>query len=318
MSELQVAVIGCGAMGSVHAARWAEVSGAHIAAICDEDTGAAMLASSKYGAEAHTDWRSLVGSREIDIVDICTPPNLHAEVALRAIDHRKHVLCETPLARNAAEARTIVEKAEEARVRLMTAFCHRFHPPVLFAKDLIENDDLGRIIMFRSRFSGLSLAADDSWISDKEVAGGGAMFDLAVHSIDLFRYLAGEVASATGKLATYNPKLKVEDSAALVLKSETGTLGVVEASWATPGGRNVIELYGTAGACFVDYDSHTVRYKTADMAVWETRETSGPDGYQREILHFADAVRGLQPLECTGFDGLRANEIVDDIYSQNT
>jgi len=317
MSELQVAVIGSGAIGSVHAARWAEVSGARIAAICDEDTNAAMQAANQYGAAAHTDWRSLVESREIDIVDICTPPNLHAEIAVRAIDNGKHVLCEKPLARNAAEARSIVEKAEGTSVRLMTAFCHRFHPPILFAKDLIDNDDLGRIIMLRSRFSGLSSGMEESWVSDKVIAGGGVLLDIAVHSIDLFRYLVGEVAGAAGKLATYNPKLKVEDSAALVLKGESGALGVVEASWATPGGRNVVELYGTAGACFVDYDSTQVRFKTADMAVWETREIAGPDRFQREILHFADAVRGLQPLECTGFDGLRANEIVEEIYFQN-
>ena len=209
----------------------------------------------------------------------------------------------------------MVEKAEQSGMLLMTAFCHRFHPPILFAKELIDNDDLGRIIMFRSRFSSHFPAIETRWFADPEISGGGSLLDTSVHSIDLFRYLAGEVGSATGRIASFNPKLRVEDSAAIVLQAENGALGVVESSWATPGGRNMLELYGTAGACCVDYDSGQVRFKTADMAVWETREIGGPDRFQREILHFADAVRGLQPLLVTGYDGLRANEIVDEIYS---
>ena len=196
----------------------------------------------------------------------------------------------------------------------MTAFCHRFHPPILFAKELIDNDDLGRIIMFRSRFSGNITGIDEQWFADPDVSGGGALLDTAIHSIDLFRYLVEEVASATGRIATVNPKLRVEDCAAVVLQGVSGALGVVETSWSTPGGRNVLELYGTAGTCVVDYDSAHVRYKTAEMAVWDTREIPGPDRFQRELLNFSDAVRGLQPLMATGTDGLRANEIVEQIY----
>ncbi len=318
MSELAVAVAGCGGMGGTHLARWSEVSGARIAAVCDLDAASAMRVAAQYGAEAHTDWRSLTESREINIIDICTPPSLHAEIALAALGSNKHVLCEKPLARTANEARAMVEKADETGRKLMTAFCHRFNPPILFAKDLIENDDLGRIVMFRSRFSGLFTGIEEKWFADPEISGGGCLLDTGVHSIDLFRYLVGEVAGATGKLAAYNPKLRVEDSAAVVLQGEKGALGVIESSWNTPGGRNVVELNGTAGACFVDYDTGQVRFKTADMAVWETREVTGPDRFQSEIRHFADAVRGLQPLMSTGYDGLRANEIVEEIYKQNT
>jgi predicted dehydrogenase len=318
MSELNVAVVGCGGMGDVHLARWSEVSGARIAAVCDLDTAAATRAAAQFGAEAHTDWRALVQSAGLDIIDICTPPNLHRDIAIAALDRGLHVLCEKPLARTSAEAREMVGKAEENGRMLMTAFCHRFHPPVLFAKDLIENDDLGRIVMFRSRFSGSFPGIEGQWFSDPEISGGGALLDTGVHSIDLFRYLVGEVTSASGKSATVNPKLHVEDCAVATLQSEGGALGVVETSWSTPGGRNVLELYGTAGACIIDYESNQVRYKTADMAVWDTREIAGPDRFQCEILHFADAVRGLQPLLSSGHDGLRAIEIVEEILTTAT
>lgn len=317
MTELQVAVIGCGSVGSIHVARWAEVSGARIASICDSNAEQAFRAATEFGAEAHTEWEELLGEGGLDIVDICVPPNLHAPIALRALEQGMHVLCEKPLARNPEEACSMVRKAEECGKLLMTAFCHRFHPPVLFAKEMIDNDDLGRIIMFRSRFSRGRGGAEDRWGADPEIAGGGVLMGNGVHSIDLFRYLVGEVASVTGKIACFQEGDPVEDSGIVVLQAENGALGVIEASWATPGGRNVLELYGTAGACIVDYDSNQVRYKTADMAVWETREVGGPDRFQREICHFADAVRGLQKLEVTGYDGLRANEIVAEVYRRN-
>jgi predicted dehydrogenase len=315
MGELNVAVIGGGGIGKVHLARWENVSGAHIAAVCDVDAAAATQAAAKYGAEAHTDWREIVDRQGLDVVDICTPPNQHAEIALKALERGLHVLCEKPLARTPEEARPIVEKAYESGRVLMTAFCHRFHPPILFAKDMIENDDLGRIVMFRNRFSGHFVGVEGKWFSDAEVAGGGSLLDTAVHSIDLFRYLVGEVASAAGRVATFNPNVRVEDSAAIVLQADNGAIGVIESSWSTPGGTNVVELYGTAGACFVDYDTNQVKYKTADMPVWETRTIEGPDRFQREIDHFSDAVRGLQHLMVTGHDGLRANEIIAEVYA---
>lgn len=315
MPELNVAVIGCGNMGAMHLARWSELSGARVAAVCDADAARATQAAAQFGVEAHTDWRALAHSPEIDVVDVCAPPDLHAPVAIAALDAGKHVLCEKPLARTAAEARAIVEAADRSGRKLMTAFCHRFHPPILFAKELIDNDDIGRVVMFRSRFSGAIPGLEETWFSDPTVSGGGALLDTAVHSIDLFRYLVDEVALATGRLATINPKLKVDDSATVVLQGRNGALGVVEASWSTPGGRNVVEIYGTAGACLVDYDTNQVRFKSADMPVWDTREIEGPDRFQREILHFADAVRGLQPLMADGRDGLRALEVIEQVYA---
>jgi predicted dehydrogenase len=315
MAELRVAVIGCGGIGGTHLMRWAEVSGAQVVAVCDVDTATAMRTATEFGAEAHTDWFSLLKGGGLDLLDICTPPDQHAVIARHALAGGLHVLCEKPLARTPEEARGMLLQAEKSDRLLMPAFCHRFHPPILFARELIENDDLGRIIMFRNRFSGLFTGIENRWFSDPDIAGGGSLIDTAVHSIDLFRYLVGEVASASGKIAAFNPKIRVEDSAVITLQAENGALGVIESSWATPGGRNVVELYGTAGSCFVDYDGGQVQYKTADMAVWETREVGGPDRFQREILHFSDAARGLQPPLVTARDGLRANEIIAEIYA---
>src|SRR5438046_2073204 len=102
---LNVAVIGGGGIGGVHLGRWAEVSGARIAAVCDVDAGKAQRAATEFGADAHTDWRALLDGGGLDAVDICTPPNEHAAIALHALDRGIHVLCEKPLAKTVAEAR---------------------------------------------------------------------------------------------------------------------------------------------------------------------------------------------------------------------
>ena len=317
MSGLNVALVGCGGIGGVHLTRWADVSGANIVAVCDVDPALSTRCATEFEAEAHTDWKSMLQQSGIDVLDICTPPNTHFEICIEAFKRGIHVLCDKPLSLNLDQSRLLVAAADHVERMLMPGFCHRFHPLIVFAKELIENDDLGRITMFRCRFSTLFSGVEDHWQVDPAISGGGVLKDTGVHAIDLFRYLVGEIDQATGYTTTINPKLEVEDGAVLSLKAVNGALGVIECSWSAPGGRNLLELYGTAGACMVDYDLQQVRYKSADMAVWETRETSGPDRFQRQIANFAEAVRGIQPLICNGFDGLRADEIVAAVYSTN-
>ncbi len=310
-------IVGCGAAGLLHLERWMQVPDARVAAVCDASSDAAMKAAARAQAIADTDWNEALKLDGIQIVDICVPPADHAAIACAALASGRHVLCEKPLARTPAEAQAMLDAAARSGRLLMPGFCHRFHPPIAFAKELVDNDDLGRVVMFRARFSTLLADAGARWISDPLASGGGALLDTACHAIDLFRFLVGEVRSASGRLASNLPGLRVEDSAALVLEGEQGALGVVEASWATPGGRNVVELYGSAGACLMDYDADVVRYKTADMPVWQTRAIEGADRYQREIGHFADAVRGYASLLVTGDDGLRVNEIIAELYASS-
>lgn len=318
MAELSVAVVGCGGAGQVHLACWSNLSGVKIAAVCDVNGHVAARTAAEYeGAAAYTDVAAMLESGPFDVVDVCTSPDQHFTVAEAALRARANVLCEKPLTLQTDEARALVQLAHERERLLMTAFCHRFHPPLLFAKELVDNDDIGRPTMFRCRFSGYFEGVEQSGQADATLSGGGVLMDVAIHGIDLFRYLCGEVKRIDGRLQTLNPHLNVEDEALLLLEGESGALGAVEASWSQPGGRNVVELYGTAGACLVDYDTGLLRIFTADQPLYQQREESGPNRFEREIAHFADAVRGLQPLVVTGEDGLRALELCEEVYRQN-
>ena len=318
MAELAVALVGCGGAGSVHLTCWQNLIGVRVAAVCDTNgLLAARAVANIDGAAAYTDVRAMLRTQPFDIIDVCTNPTQHFSVAEAALRAGANVLCEKPLTTSVEDARTLVRTAAERERLLMTAFTHRFHPPLLFAKELVDNDDLGRITMFRCRFSGFFEGVAESGLADAEQSGGGVLVDTAVHGIDLFRYFCGEVSEIQGRLATVTPELKVEDTAALLLKGENGALGVVEASWSQHGGRSVVEIYGTAGACIVEYETGIVRYMTADQPLYQTREEGGPNRFERQIAHFADAVRGLQPLLVTGKDGLRAVELCAEVYRQN-
>jgi predicted dehydrogenase len=317
MAELTVALVGCGAVGGVHLACWSNLIGVRIAAICDVDgLAAARLAASAPGAAAFTSVRDLLGGEAFDIVDVCTPAAAQFEVVASALQAGANVLCETPFTGDPAQANRLVQLAVERERLLMPGFCHRFHPPILFAQEMRENDDLGHVAMFRCRFSGLRGDLEARRLTGDAPDGPGALLETAIHGIDLYRAFCGDATKAAGQLVTINPELVVEDTVAVALGSPSAA-GVVEAGWSLPGGRNVIEIYGTAGACLIDYDTGTLRYLTADQPVWRAHDESGPNRFEREIAHFADAVRGLQPLAVTGEDGARAVEICAEIARQN-
>ncbi|MGC8783260.1 MAG: Gfo/Idh/MocA family protein [Armatimonadota bacterium] len=317
---LRVGLIGAGGIGRTHLASYKHVREAQIVAIVDIDEESARTAAQQVGAQAFRDVEQMLRHVELDAVDICTPPSAHLEAASLAIEHGLHVLCEKPLAHQPDAARQIVHAAEEKGVKLMTAFCHRFHPPIVALKRLIESGDLGEVVMFRNRFAGPFKGVEERWFSDKEVAGGGVLMDTSVHSIDLFRFLVGEVARVQAVTRQTNPAIgEVEDTAIALLSTADNRMGVVEASWVLAAGFNVVEVYGTEGAAMVHYwDGFKSRYKTNRMDDWQPLEESGPDRFVGEIQHFVDACLGRTELQVTGYDGLRAVEIVYEAYAAAT
>ena len=312
MSELTVAIVGAGASGHVHLDCWRSMSGIKIAAVCDLDGMlAAQMAAEVPGTAAFKDVSSLLRSDKFDIVDVCVPASAQLEVCRAALNAGAHVLCESPFTGSAEAAQTLLRLAELKERLLAPVFCHRCHPPVLFAREMVEQDEIGRPTMFRCRFSGYW----DEAASDERARAQGALRSTAIHGIDLFRAFCGDIAEANGHLLTANPELQVEDSAALLLRSESGAIGVVETSWSSPGGRNVLEVYGTAGAVIVDYDTGSLRYLTADHPVWRHHDEGGPNRFERLIASFADSVRGLQTPAASAQDGYAAAEVCDKVYA---
>ncbi|MFN3651188.1 MAG: Gfo/Idh/MocA family protein [Armatimonadota bacterium] len=311
MSELRIGVVGCGGIGAVHLRSWAQVEATRVVAACDPDQARAEAA----GAAAYPGIEEMLAAEQLDAVDICTPPRFHASAARAAIAAGLPVLCEKPLARSPEEAREMARAASDAGVLLMTAFCHRFHPPVEAVRDLIREGRLGRILMFRNRFGGLLKGMESKWFSRQEMAGGGALMDTAIHSVDLFRYLVGEVSTAAGATQSFHPEIReVEDSAAMLLRGVDGAIGVIEASWVSPWSANVVELYGEHGAAVIDYDTGATRFRLAEDADWTAIETDSRSRFVEELRHFAAVIRGEAQPRVTAEDGVRAVEVVYQAY----
>lgn len=311
-SNLRVSIVGCGAVARPHIGAIQEVGGADIVAVADCVEQTASNMADRTGAKAYTDYREMLDKEQLDAVVVATPPNSHRDITAAALEAGANVLCEKPLALNSFEAEEMVEAAQASGRILMTAFCHRFQEPVMMTKELIETGKLGPIIMFRNRF-GAKLDMSSKWFGRKEIAGGGALMDTAVHSADLFRYLVGEVKNVSARMLYFDPQMSVEDTAIILLESTNGVIGTIEASWATPASANVIEVYGHSGAAFVDY-TDGFRYFTEATGEWIKPEMSKPSRFVLQMEHFLDCVRnGAQP-RVTGQDGLAAVKIVEAAY----
>ena len=270
---LGVALIGYAFMGRAHSQAWRTVGAAFdvppIArrVIVGRDEQAVAEAARRLDWEEHaTDWREAVTREDVDIVDICTPGFLHAEIAIAALEAGKHVLCEKPLANDPAEAERMVEAARAARERgQVAALGHTYRrvPALAHARDLVAAGRLGQIRQIRASYLQdwlVDAEAGMTWRLRKETAGSGALGDIGSHAIDQIQYVTGQqVTAVRGRLATMVPErpgpdgpepVTVDDAAWATLELDGGAIASVEASRMATGAKNelALEVYGTRGA----------------------------------------------------------------------
>src|SRR3954452_6418225 len=187
-------------------------------------------AATRYGFADHvTDWKEIVADDRVGLFDNSGPNNLHAAPTIAAAEAGKHVLCEKPLGRDAAESFDTWQRGQAAGVKHMCAFNYRFVPAVRLARQLIEAGELGEIHHFRGRYlQEWGTTTADAWRFRRDEAGSGALGDLGAHVIDLARYLVGEITSVAASLATFMPGREVDDAFESVVDFEGSALGTIE------------------------------------------------------------------------------------------
>ena len=219
---LTVALIGHGFMGKAHSNAWRQAprffdlpSDLRLKTICGRDRIATRAAARKLGWETwETDWQRAVEDPAIDIIDICTPNDTHAAIAIGAAWAGKAILCEKPLGLNLAAAEAMARAVKKARVVNMVCHNYRRIPAVMLAKQMIERGDLGdRLFHFRARYA-------QDWIVDpkfplvwrlqRDVSGSGALGDIFSHVTDLARYLVGELREVTAAMETFVKRRPLE------------------------------------------------------------------------------------------------------------
>ena len=290
----RVALIGHRFMGRAHSNAWRQAprffplrANIEMHTLCGRDPEATEAARAQLGWQhASTDWREVVASPDIDIVDIVTPPYLHAEMVLAAVKHGKHVLCEKVFARNVKEAAAMLAAARQAGVVHMVCHNYRRIPAIALAKRMIDEGALGRIFHYRARYAQDRLADPEfplDWRLQKATSGSGVHSDINSHIIDLGRYLVGEFTEVMGLLNIFVPKrplaselakgirklgqVTAPDSAMFLGRMEQGVLANLEVTRYAPGRRNQItlEINGSKGSLAFDLeDLNRLKYYNAE------------------------------------------------------
>jgi predicted dehydrogenase len=291
MTDLGIGLIGYAFMGAAHSQAWRSAPrffdlplDPAMNVLCGRNPEAVAAAATKLGwKETETDWRKLLGRDDIQLVDVCTPGDSHAEIAIAALEAGKHVLCEKPLANTVEEAEAMTAAAEAAAakgIRSMVGFTYRRVPAIGLARQLVAEGKLGTIRHVRAQYLQDWIADPEaplSWRLDKEKAGSGALGDIGAHIIDLTQFITGDnIAEVSGQLETFVKErpvaaehaglagtagsergpVTVDDAAVFLAKFGSGALGVFEATRFATGRKNAIriEINGSLGSLAFDFE----------------------------------------------------------------
>jgi predicted dehydrogenase len=303
MAEVNVALIGYAFMGRAHSNAWRQVSRffspkvtPRLKVICGRDRKNVQAAAATLGwEESATDWREVIARPDIHIVDVSTPGDSHAEIAIAAAQAGKAVFCEKPLANTVKEAKAMVAAVKKAGVPNMICHNYRRAPAVMLARELVASGKLGQIYHYRGTYLQdwvVDPALPLLWRFQKEKAGSGALGDILSHSLDLGRFVLGsEVTEVAGALETFikrrplldNPKKKgrvtVDDAALSLVRFANGALGSIEGTRLAPGRKNYnrFEVNGSKG-------SIAFNLERMNELEYYTREDEGSVQGFRDIL----------------------------------
>jgi myo-inositol 2-dehydrogenase/D-chiro-inositol 1-dehydrogenase len=289
MKELRIGIVGYGFMGRAHSNAFNQVGHFFpseyrvvLKAACGRDIDKVKAFAERWGYESvETDWRRLVERKDIDLIDIASPNNTHAEIAIAAAQAGKMVLCEKPLGLNAAESERMVDAVEKAGVPNMVWYNYRRAPAVVLAKQLIDEGRLGKIFHYRAKFlqdwtisKDLPQGGAALWRLDVNVAGSGVTGDLLAHCIDTALWLNGHISQVTAMTETFIKERKhnltgkiekvgIDDASAFLARFANGSLGTFEATRYARGHKALytFEINGEHASIFWDlHDLHRLQY----------------------------------------------------------
>jgi predicted dehydrogenase len=307
MTTVNVALIGYAFMGRAHSNAYRQVTpffsprvAPRMKVLCGRSRPQVDSAAKQLGwEEAATEWEAVVRRPDVDVVDICTPGDLHAPIAIAAAKAGKVVFCEKPLANSVKDADRMLAAATKAGVLHMLCHNYRRVPAVMLAKQFIAEGRLGEIRHFRGTYL-------QDWITDPKLpllwrfdrtqAGSGALGDIAAHVVDLARFLVGEIAEVSGDLRTFiterplpdQPKkmgqVTVDDAAAAVVRFANGAMGTIEATRVAPGRKNHnrFEINGSKGSVAFDLE------RMNELDLYLESDAKGTRGFRTILVTESD------------------------------
>jgi myo-inositol 2-dehydrogenase/D-chiro-inositol 1-dehydrogenase len=290
--EITVGLLGAGMIAGVHAHAYRDSPDVRLVAVADPVPGKADRIADQHGAKVVPDLAAIL-DLGVDVVDICTPPTMHAEATITALAAGRHVLCEKPITRTVDEARRVLAAADGAPGILSIGQVARYGPDHRLAHDLAESGEIGQVRMVtHSTTTSLPGWSEAGWLADPATSGG-PLLDQAVHSFDYVRWVIGSPAVRVHCMAADSGAGPATYALATV-RYENGAIAHIECSWAHPashGFRLAAELIGTEGRISWKYDHFmggVLHPREGDTEWWDVL---GDREFTRELRAFFDAVR---------------------------
>jgi UDP-N-acetylglucosamine 3-dehydrogenase len=302
--RVRVGLIGCGNIGaSGHLPAYTRIPEAELVAVCDTVEKAALAAAESSGAIPTTDHHQLLQRADIEMVDICVPTYLHAELAVAAMQAGKHVLCEKPMAHSLEAADSMIEAARQSRVKLMIGHVRRFDHRYTSIKEQLDAGKVGHPVFIRRAERQFLPFPPEAWQWNPGL-GGGVILDVGVHATDLFGWLLGRkavqvyaVARAVREAAR---AARSYDHAFMTIQFQGGRMGFAEASWAYPEGFGgtlyaQLDVVGTAGKIqYADKDTNPMLIYAAgkghELPRYFRFMSTTEFAFEEEIRHFVRCV----------------------------
>ena len=275
-------IIGCGGIADRRTIPgMIESDEVRITAVQDINGEIARKVAEKYGVDRVCGSAAeLAGLDDVEAVYIGTPVFAHGDQVMAAADAGKHVLCEKPLALSVKETEKIIEHCDKRGVTLQVGFMMRYHGYHIRAKEMVENGSIGKPVMGRGQLTCWYPRMDGAWRQDPAKGGGGALMDMAIHTVDILRWLFGEVESVSSFNGTHTHGYDVEDSGVILLRFQSGAYGVCDSFFNIPdeAAKGVLEVYGTRGSLMAEGTISQVA--GGKMVAYLQKEEKGYDARQ--------------------------------------
>jgi len=335
-AAVRFALVGAGAISTQHIEAIAAVEGAVLVAVESSSTDRAREVGERWGVPWTTDLDELLSRADVDAVAICTPSGSHAEIALAALRHAKHVVVEKPLALSTADADALIAEGRRAGRLVATISQRRFEPVMQAVRAAVAADAFGRIalVMGEGLYHRPQSYYDSAAWRGTRAMDGGVLMNQAIHMVDLVRWVGGPVASIAGQVATIGHTMEAEDTATVSLRFASGALGsIIATTCAEPGFDQELRVYGDRGHARVVGQralewslapGTAVTVPAEEAAVGATATPSGglapatwgtdATGHIRQYTDIVAAIQTGRAPAVTGEDGRNAVEIVVGAY----
>ena len=307
-------VVGCGRIAQSHLQALATLPEARLAVAVESRRAAGEAVAEEYKCGWIADYRDRALPGQVDAVIICTPPNLHHEIARHFLEQGVHVLCEKPLTIASADARDLVGLSRDRDLLLMMASKFRYVDDIIKAKAIIESGILGRIVLYENTFCS-KVGMGDRWNASRQVSGGGVLIDNGSHSADIARYLLGPILDVQAQPGLPSQGLEVEDTVRVQFLTQGGVIGTFDLSWSiTKETPHYVQVFGSEGTLQIGWSGS--KYRQDGSSKWVPFGT-GYDklkAFARQIGNFIGCLKGREIPVISAEDSLASVQVVETAY----